>query len=79
MIAGPISLVTEAPTLPAPKTPSAKPCCERGNQALFQAMPSTNELPAKPMRKARTKSIVGVVGAGQQVGGDRGEEQERRS
>ena len=56
MIAGPMSLVTEAPTLPAPKTPSANPCCERGNHALFQAMPLLKELPAKPMRKASTKS-----------------------
>ena len=60
MIAGPISLVTDAPTFPAPKTPSAKPCWERGNQALFHAMPELNELPAKPMRNARTKSIVGL-------------------
>ena len=70
MIAGPMSLVTEAPTLPAPNTPSAKPCCVRGNHALFQAMPELkNELPAKPMRNASTNSIVALcVPASRKVG-----------
>lgn len=52
-----MNLVTEAPTLPAPKNPSAKPWFSRGCQALFQAMPELNELPEKPMRKARPSSI----------------------
>jgi hypothetical protein len=43
---GPTSFVTDAPTLPAPKTPSAKPCFARGNQAAFQAMPTESRLAA---------------------------------
>src|SRR5262245_23635214 len=37
---GPISLVTDAPTLPAPKTPSANPRRSFGNQAAVQAIPA---------------------------------------
>jgi osmoprotectant transport system permease protein len=54
--AGPMNLVTEAPTLPAPNTPSANPCRLRGYQAEFQAMPTLKELPANPTRKASTSS-----------------------
>jgi hypothetical protein len=43
-----MSLVSEAPTLPAPKVPSANPWRSRENQAAFQAMPAENELPARP-------------------------------
>ena len=57
MSAGPINLVTDAPTFPAPKTPRAKPWCARGHHAATHAMPTLNELPAKPTRKARTSSI----------------------
>ena len=52
MSAGPMNLVTDAPTLPAPNTPSARPWCWRGHQAETQAMPTLNELPAKPTRNA---------------------------
>jgi hypothetical protein len=52
MRAGPMNFVTDAPTLPAPKTPSANPCRFCGHQALTQAMPTLNELPAKPTRNA---------------------------
>jgi hypothetical protein len=52
MRAGPMNLVTLAPTFPAPKTPKAKPCWSLGNQAEFQAMPTLKLLPAKPTRKA---------------------------
>ena len=58
MSAGPISLVTEAPTLPAPKTPRANPWRPRGVQAAFQAIPTLNEFPANPARKANTRSAV---------------------
>ena len=57
MSGGPMNLVTEAPTLPAPKTPSAKPCRSRGVHAEFHEMPALKELPAKPTRKASTSSI----------------------
>src|SRR5205823_1790021 len=40
MSGGPINLVTDAPTLPAPKTPRASPCRSLGNQAAVQAMPA---------------------------------------
>ena len=50
--AGPMNFVTDAPTLPAPKTPSAKPWCSRGHHALTQAMPTLNALPARPTRNA---------------------------
>ena len=53
-----MNLVTEAPTFPAPKTPSANPWCARGCHAEFQAMPELNELPAKPTKKASTSSIA---------------------
>ena len=50
------SLVTEAPMLPAPKTPSAKPWRSLGNQAAFHEMPTLNRLPANPTRKASPSS-----------------------
>ena len=53
---GPMNFVTDAPTLPAPKMPSAKPCRPRLNHAEFHAVPTEKELPAKPTRKARTSS-----------------------
>ena len=56
MSAGPMNLVSEAPTFPAPKTPRAKPWRLCGHQALTQAMPTLKELPAKPTRKAQTSS-----------------------
>ena len=58
MIGGPMNLVTEAPTLPAPKTPSANPWCSRGCQAEFHAIPELKELPAKPTKNARTSNIA---------------------
>ncbi|OLT40148.1 hypothetical protein BJF86_04870 [Serinicoccus sp. CNJ-927] len=58
MIGGPMNLVTDAPTLPAPKSPRAKPCRSRGAQAAFQAMPTLKALPAKPTRNASTSSIA---------------------
>jgi hypothetical protein len=57
MIGGPMNFVTEAPTLPAPKTPSAKPCRSRPYHAAFHAMPTEKRLPAKPTRNARTRSM----------------------
>ena len=59
--AGPISLVIDAPTLPAPNMPSAKPWRWRSAQAAFQAMPTENELPAMPKKNAHTISSVNVV------------------
>ena len=53
---GPTSLVTDAPTLPAPNTPSARPWRAFGNQAAFQAMPTENELPATPYIKAHASN-----------------------
>ncbi len=53
---GPISLVTDAPTLPAPNTPSANPWRSRDDQAAFHAMPIENELPAMPKKNAHTIS-----------------------
>ena len=51
MSAGPMSLVTDAPTLPAPKMPSAKPW-RASAQAAFQAIPTENEFPASPSQNA---------------------------
>ncbi len=51
--AGPMSLVTDAPTLPAPNVPSANPCFCRLAHAAFQAMPTENELPATPSSSAQ--------------------------
>jgi len=48
------NLVPEAPTLPAPKTPSAVPFCWGGNQAEFQDMPTVKELPARPKKRVHT-------------------------
>ena len=42
------SFVPAAPTLPAPKTPSAVPLSRCGNQAEFHAMPTEKLLPARP-------------------------------
>ena len=53
----PDDFVTEAPTLPAPNSPRAKPWCSRGCHAEFQAMPAENALPANPTRKASTRSM----------------------
>jgi hypothetical protein len=47
-----MNFVTDAPTLPAPNTPRAKPWWRWGHQALVQAMPTLNALPANPTRKA---------------------------
>ena len=58
MSAGPIILVTEAPTLPMPKKPIAKPCWFFGNQAAFHAEPIVKLLPAMPTRNAAA-SMVG--------------------
>ena len=58
MTGGPMNLVTDAPTLPAPKMPRARPCRPFENQAEFQATPTENELPAKPTRNARTSNIA---------------------
>ena len=62
---GPISLVTDAPTLPAPKVPSATPwrCAE--NQAEVHATPLVNELPARPKNSAHDDQLAcscGVAG-----------------
>ncbi len=54
---GPMNLVTDAPTLPAPNSPRANPFRCWGNHAEFQATPAVKELPAKPTRNARTSSI----------------------
>ncbi len=59
--AGPNILVTEAPTLPAPKVPSARPWRLFGNHTEFQAMPAVNELPAMPTRNAQIMSMVKEV------------------
>ncbi len=53
---GPMNLVIDAPTLPAPKTPSARPCRCLEYQAAFHAVPTENRLPAKPTRNASTSS-----------------------
>ena len=58
MMPGPMILVTDAPTLPAPKTPRAKPLCCGEYQAEFHATPAENELPTMPTQKARTSSIA---------------------
>jgi hypothetical protein len=55
---GPMNLVTDAPTLPAPNTPSARPCRSLLYQAEFHAVPTENRLPAKPTRNASTSSQV---------------------
>ena len=47
-----MNLVTEAPTLPAPKIPRARPWCCGGHHAATHAMPTLNELPANPTRNA---------------------------
>ena len=53
MSAGPMNLVTEAPTLPAPKTPEREALVLRAaTRRETQAMPTLNELPAKPTRNA---------------------------
>ena len=57
MIAGPMNLVTEAPTLPAPNRPRAKPLRRSVNHALFHATPTLKLLPTKPTRKASTSSM----------------------
>ena len=56
MSIGPNSFVTDAPTLPAPKTPSAMPCRSFGNHAAFHAMPTENEFPATPYSIAHISS-----------------------
>ena len=58
MMPGPMSFVTDAPTLPAPNTPKARPLRSWPNQAEFHDTPTLNRLPAKPTRKARTRSQV---------------------
>jgi hypothetical protein len=45
-------LVIEAPTLPAPNVPSAKPCRPRSKYVAFHAMPTENALPAMPNANA---------------------------
>ena len=57
MIAGPMNFVTDAPTLPAPNSPSAKPLRRSLNQALFHETPTEKLLPTKPTRNANTSSI----------------------
>ncbi|MCU0314545.1 MAG: hypothetical protein MUC84_10865 [Solirubrobacteraceae bacterium] len=49
---GASSFVIDAPTLPAPNTPSAKPWWSAGYQAETQAMPTANEVPARPTPSA---------------------------
>jgi hypothetical protein len=61
MRAGPINFVIDAPTLPAPNTPSAKPWRWRSAQAAFQAIPIEKELPAMPNKNAHTSNWVKVV------------------
>src|SRR3989304_6132806 len=48
---GPMNLVTEAPTFPAPKTPRAKPWRSGGNQAEHQAMPMGKGFQEKQQNK----------------------------
>ena len=55
------SFVPAAPTLPAPKIPSAVPLRRDGNHAEFHAMPTENELPARPHRIAQINSWLYVV------------------
>ena len=51
--AGPMNLVTEAPTLPAPKMPECEALVLRWPpRRATQAMPTLNELPANPTRNA---------------------------
>ena len=57
-MAGPNSLVTLAPTFPAPNTPRANPCRSLGNQAAFQAMPTEKALPASPYSTAHPNNSV---------------------
>src|SRR4029077_1998171 len=59
--AGAISLVIDAPTLPAPNTPRAKPWRSRSDQAAFQAMPTEKEFPPSPRKKAQASSPLKVV------------------
>ena len=76
--AGPMSLVTDAPTLPAPNMPSANPCRCRLAQAAFQAMPTENELPATPkQQRADQQACVRVVARDDQEAGDGRREQQR--
>ncbi|SKF62426.1 Uncharacterised protein [Mycobacteroides abscessus subsp. abscessus] len=57
MMAGPMNFVTEAPTLPAPNRPRAKPLRCWLNHAEFHDTPTEKPLPTKPTRKASTSSI----------------------
>src|SRR5262245_51019130 len=45
--------VPAAPTLPAPKTPSAQPLVSSENHAAFQEMPDEKLFPARPKRAAQ--------------------------
>ena len=52
-----MNFVTEAPTLPAPKIPMARPLRLRENQEDTQVVPTEKELPARPTANARASSI----------------------
>jgi hypothetical protein len=55
------SFVPAAPTLPAPKIPSAVPLRLDGNHAEFHEMPTEKVLPARPNRTAQISSSLYVV------------------
>ena len=44
--------------MPAPNTPSAKPCRSGGYQTETQAIPTANDTPARPTKNASTSSSV---------------------
>ena len=71
------SLVTEAPMLPAPKTPSAKPWRSLGNQAAFHEMPTLEQVAGEPDEEGEPEQWQVAGCLGDEEAGDRGEQQHR--
>ena len=74
---GAASFVIEAPTLPAPNTPSAKPCRSGGYQTETQAIPTANDTPAKPEEEGEHEQLRVSRCAADEIRRDRGDEQQR--
>ncbi len=70
--------MTDAPTFPAPNTPSAVPFDRSGNHAEFHAMPTVNAVPREPEQRGEAEQFPVLVTWLTQNVGTRSEQQQER-